>query len=109
MAARCEDEGTSPNEYVVTRRESIGTNLIEIEWRNLHGKQSNNVTFARNSRLTTSFSTYELARVRGRHYAYHLRSGSLPLPLLTSWLHEVGSLGEGGRETSGRPGSGRSA
>ena len=73
MAARCEDEGTSPNEHVVTRCESIGTNLIEIEWGNFHGKQSNNVTFAQNSRLTTSFSTYQLARARGGHYAYHLR------------------------------------
>ena len=46
MAARCEDEGTSPNEHVVTRCESISTNLIEIEGGNFHGKQSNNVTFA---------------------------------------------------------------
>ena len=62
MAARCEDESTSPNEHVVTRCESIGTNLIEIEWGNFHGKQSNNVTLAQNSGLTTSFSASELAR-----------------------------------------------
>jgi|GEM_PF-4210567 hypothetical protein len=75
MAARCEDGGTSPNEYVVTRCESIGTNLIEIEWSNFHGKQSNNVAFVQNSCLTTSFSANELARAWGRHHAYHLRSG----------------------------------
>jgi hypothetical protein len=75
MDARCEDEDTSPNEDVVTRCESIGTNLIEIEGSNFHGKQSNNVTFAQNSRLNTSFYANALARARGGHHAYHLRSG----------------------------------
>ena len=74
MDASCEDEDTSPNVYVVTQRESIGTNLIEIEWSDLHGKQSNNVTFVQNSGLTTSLYANELAGTWGRHHTY-LQSG----------------------------------
>jgi hypothetical protein len=95
MAARCEDEGTSPKEYVVTRCESIGTNLIEIEWSNFHGKQSNNVSLVQSSCLATPFSANELARAWASRLLSSVWSESLLLPLLTSWLHEDGSQREG--------------
>jgi hypothetical protein len=106
MDASCEDEGTSPNEYGVTRRESIGTNLIAIEWSNFHGKQSNNVTFAQNSCLTTLFYANELARTWGGHHIY-LQCGLGCCRFLCLLPGCMRRFTEGGRETSGRPGSGQ--
>ena len=73
MAARCEDEGTSLNEYGVTHCESIGTNWIEID----------GATFMVNNPITSLLCRIPVSsrrslpmnwRERG-HHAYHLRSG----------------------------------